>query len=183
MLMAFAARVPSRAFGNGKQIGCQSVATALRHVSQTFVLAKYGDPRRYIYSLELSLAFTRLCHSYRNEDPAPKPQLALPVSVIEDVMKNEGAAPAPKDQVLADLVVLAFFFLLRVGEYMPPGNRQTCTTQIRHKDLQFWSKCSNGILDQISPLAALADLLQPTLSHLPPTTKRMGNKMRYCIMM
>ena len=39
VLMAFAARVPAGTFGNGKQIGCQSVATALRHVVQTFVLA------------------------------------------------------------------------------------------------------------------------------------------------
>jgi hypothetical protein len=160
VLMAFAARVRSGAFGNGKQIGCQSVATALRHVSQTFVLANLGDPRRELYSPELGLAFTRLYHSYRNEDPAPKPQLALPISVIEDVMKNEGAALNPKDQALADLVVLAFFFLLRVGEYTPPGNRRTRTTQIRRKDMQFWSKRPDGILDRISPLATLADLLQ-----------------------
>lgn len=159
VLMAFAARVRSGAFGNGKQVGCQSVATALRHVSQTFVLASYGDPRREIYSPELGLAFTRLYNSYRTEDPAPKPQLALPISVIEDVMKHEGASASPKDQALADLVVLAFFFLLRVGEYTPSGTRVTRTTQIRRKDLQFWRKRPDGIMDRISPLATRADLL------------------------
>jgi hypothetical protein len=160
VLMAFAARVRSGAFGNGRQIGCQSVATALRHISQTFVLANYGDPRRELYSPELGLAFTRLFNSYRNEDPAPKPQLALPISVIEDVMKNEGASQSPKDQALADLVVLAFFFLLRVGEYTPSGNRNTRTTQIRRKDLQFWRKRPTGLMDRISPLATLQELLQ-----------------------
>jgi hypothetical protein len=85
--------------------------------------------------------------------------LALPISVIEDVMKNEGASLDPKDQALADLVVLAFFFLLLVGEYTPSGTRVTRTTQIRRKDLQFWRKRPTGLMDRISPLATLADLL------------------------
>jgi hypothetical protein len=158
--MAFAARVRSGAFGHGKQVGCQSVATALRHVSQAFVLASYGDPRREVYSPELGLAFTRLYHSYKNEDPAPKPQLAIPVSVFEDIMKHEGTSAAPKDRALADLVILAFFFLLRVGEYTPSGNRQTRTTQLRRKDLQFWRQRPNGIMDRLSPLSTLEDLLE-----------------------
>ena len=31
-------------------------------------------------------------------------------------MQHEGASNDPKDQALADLVILAFFFLLRIGE-------------------------------------------------------------------
>jgi hypothetical protein len=81
--------------------------------------------------------------------------------MIEDVlMQNEGASRDPKDQALADLVVLAFFFLLRIGEYMPSGNCNTRTTQIRRTDLQFWRKLPTGIMDRISPLATLAGLLQ-----------------------
>jgi hypothetical protein len=130
--MAFAARVRAGAFGQGRQIGCQFVATSLRHVSQAFVLANHPDPRSGIANgPELGLAFTRLFHSYRAEDPAPRPQLALPVSVFQDIMSHEGASLDPKDQALANLVVIAFFFLLRVGEYtLPTGNRHTRTTQI-----------------------------------------------------
>jgi hypothetical protein len=176
MIMAFAARVRSVAFGNGKQVGCQSVATALRHVSQTLVLASYGDPRREIYCPELSLAFTRLDNSYRTEDPAPKPQLALPISVIEDVMKNEDASLDPKDQALADLVVLAFFFLLRVGEYTPSGTRVTRTTQIRRKDLQFWRKHPTCLMDRIPPLATLADLLAADLVTITLDNQKNGQR-------
>ena len=57
VLMAFAARVCAGAFGNGQQIGCQSVATALRHVVQTFVLANHGDRGSELYSPELGSAF------------------------------------------------------------------------------------------------------------------------------
>jgi hypothetical protein len=159
--MAFAAKVRAGAFGQGRQVGCQSVATALRHVAQTFVLAGYPDPRSGLTGPELGLAFTRLFHSYKAEDPAPRPQLALPVSVFQDIMTHEGASLAPKDKALADLVVIAFFFLLRVGEYTPPaGNKRTRTTQIRRKDMQFWKTQPNGVLARLSPLSTLADLLQ-----------------------
>jgi hypothetical protein len=111
VLMAFAARVRAGAFGNGRQIGCQAVATALHHVAQAFVLANYDDPRGKS-GPKLGLAFTRLYHSYRNEDPAPRPQLALPVSAFQDVMSHEGTSIDPKELIVADLVVIAFFFLL-----------------------------------------------------------------------
>jgi hypothetical protein len=161
-LMAFSAKVRAGAFGQGRQIGCQSVATALRHVAQTFVLANYPDPRSGpTAGSELGLAFTRLFHSYRAEDPAPRPQLALPVSVFQDAMTHEGASLDPKAIALADLVVIAFFFLLRVGEHTPPsGNRRTRATQIRRKDMQFWKTQPNGLLARLSPLSTLADLRQ-----------------------
>jgi hypothetical protein len=159
VLMAFAARVRAGAFGNGRQIGCQAVATTLRHVAQAFVLANYDDPRGKS-GPELGLVFTRLYHSYRNEDPAPRPQLALPISVFQDIMRNEGASIDPKERAVADLVVIAFFFLLRVGEYTPPStNRRTRTTQIRRKDLQFWKRQPTGLITRMSPMTPLAELL------------------------
>ena len=61
-------------------------------------------------------------------------------------------APLPldpkKDQAL---VVLAFFFLLRAGKYMPFGNQITRTNQIRRKDLQFWRKRPDDIVVSNSP--------------------------------
>jgi integrase len=42
-------------------------------------------------------------------------------------------------RAVADLIIIAFFFLLRVGEYtMPLGNRRTRTVQFRLKDVKFW---------------------------------------------
>ena len=130
-------------------VGCQSVSMTLHHVAQTFVLANHGDPQsELLYSPKLGLAFVTqpaLSQLYKNNDPAPKPQLALPISVIEDVMQHEDRSRDPKDEALADLVALAFFFLLlRVGEYTPSGNRNTRTTQIRRKDLHFGRKRANG---------------------------------------
>ena len=61
--------------------------------------------------------------------------MALPISIVKDLMKNECASQDAKDQALTDLVVLAFFFLLRASEYIPLGNHVTRSTQTRRKDL------------------------------------------------
>jgi hypothetical protein len=82
------------------------------------------------------------------------------MSVIEDAMNNEGVSIDPKDQALADLVVLAFLFLLRVGKHTPSGTQTTRTTQICQKYLQFWRKCPNGLMDRLSPMVPLAGLLE-----------------------
>ena len=55
---------------------------------------------------------------------------------------------------VADLATIAFFFLLRVGEYtMPASNRRTRTVQFRVQDVKFYK---NGlILPNNSPLQVL----------------------------
>jgi hypothetical protein len=60
-----------------------------------------------------------------------------------------------------DLVVITFFFLLRVGEYTPPlTDQRTRTTHIRHKDLQFWKRQPTGLITRLLPMAPLAELWQ-----------------------
>jgi hypothetical protein len=160
VLMAFASLVRAGTFGHGKQIGCQSVATALRHVAQAFVLASHADPRKGLASPELGLAFTRLYHSHRKEDPAPKPQLALPASVFQNIVEREGDSVDLKQRAMADLVVIAFFVLLRAGKHTPPsGLRQTRTTQLRRKDMQFWKMQPDGVASRLSHLSTLSELL------------------------
>ena len=93
--------------------------------------------------------------TYRREDPPPKPQLAVPVSVIEHLQqKAERLGRHTKTAATADLATIAFFFLLRVGEYtMPASNKTTRTVQFRVKDVRFYH---NGvIISNNSPLPVL----------------------------
>lgn len=100
----------------------------------------------------------------KEQDPAPQPQLALPVETI-----LQAAAPAysplasPKAKATADLIVVAFFFLLRVGEYtLPTASRQTRTVQFRCEDVRFWK---NGrVLPHTSPLHVLTNADQVVLT-------------------
>jgi hypothetical protein len=56
--------------------------------------------------------------------------------------------------IIADLCVIAFFFLLRVGEYkIPASKRKTRTVQFRVGDIVFWK--NNIIIPNLSPLQTL----------------------------
>jgi hypothetical protein len=136
-LLAFAARVRTGVFGHAVQVGFQSVEKALRHVAQTLMLAGYDDPSRTYGAKELDLPFRHLLRSYKNQDPAPQPQLAIPIATIERAASYHQAPNTALARATADLVATAFFFLLQVGEYtMPKRGTRTRTVQFRVQDVK-----------------------------------------------
>jgi hypothetical protein len=161
--LAFAARVRSGIFGNAVQVGHQTVEKALRHVAQTLLLAGYDDPRRTYGSKELDLPFRHLLKAYKNKDPAPQPQLAIPVATIERAAAYHQAPNPALVRATADLVAIAFFFLLRVGEYtMPKRSVHTRTVQFRVHDATF--RQANGlVIPTTSPLDVLLQADSVTL--------------------
>jgi hypothetical protein len=111
-LIAFAAWVQTGISGNAIQVGFQSVEKALRHVVQTLLLAGFDDPRRTYGAKELDLPFRHLLKSYCHQDPAPQPQLALPVATVERAGAYHQAPNTARTRATADLITIAFFFLL-----------------------------------------------------------------------
>jgi hypothetical protein len=153
-LIAFAARVRTGIFGHAVQVGFQSVEKALRHVAQTLLLAGYDDPRRTYGGKELDLPFRHLLKSYKDQDPAPRPQLALPVATIERAGAFYQAPNTALTRATADLVTTAFVFLLRVGEYaMPRRNVRTRTVQFRVQDVTF--RHNGLVIPNTAPCALL----------------------------
>jgi hypothetical protein len=154
LLIGFAARNRRGYYGRGLQVGAQTPETALRHVAQTIVLAGYPDPRRLYGSTGLDLPFSRLLKSYKATDPAPKPQLALPIRAIICVVNFYRAKQTLVASTVADLLTIAFFFLLRPGEYaMTSARSKTRTVQFRRQDIRFFS--DGTILPHSAPLAEL----------------------------
>jgi hypothetical protein len=75
------------------------------------------------------------------EDPAPRPQQALPSSTIWLIADVYGKSQYKKQRVTADLIITAYFFLLRVGKYTPTAARKgqkKCTIPLRRQDNMFW---------------------------------------------
>lgn len=61
----------------------------------------------------------------------------------------------PKTQTMADLCLIAFYFLLRVGEYTHHGSKdQRRTQQFRAGDVTFWDE-NHNIIPNTSPLKDL----------------------------
>jgi len=97
----------------------QSVTEALASISKTIELAGqpsplYKAPNEYILPLE------RLVEGFRREDPPPIPQLAVPISVSWGC--HRVATESQEISLLASsqLIIIAFFYLLRVGKYTHP---------------------------------------------------------------
>jgi hypothetical protein len=154
LLLAFAARIRTGLFGKGKPVGHQSVEKALRHVAQTLQLAGYDDPRKTYGAKELDLPFRHLLKSYKDADPAPKPQFALPLPTIRTAASRYEPHHSPRDRAVSDLICMAFFFLLRVGEYtMPRLGTTTRTVQFRVQDVRLWSQ--GRLLHNHTPRAEL----------------------------
>jgi len=152
-LLTFAVAVREGRYGLGDQVKVQSVERALRHVAQKFVLDGHPDPRRASPAQQsLDLPIARLIKSYQDEDPPPQPKLALPVSTITALALNYRWTPHL--DAVTDLVTIAFFYLLRVGEYTCPGNpRDKRTIPIRICDVRLWRQ--GGLLPHSSTLATL----------------------------
>jgi hypothetical protein len=93
--------------------------------------------------------------SYKLQDPAPKPQLALPVRAIQqcavDFYQDK---KNPMAQAIANLLTIAFFFLLRPGEYtMSTSRSRKRTVQFPRQDVRFFK--NGNILPHSSTLETL----------------------------
>ena len=138
------------AYERSRQVGVQTVTDALGTIATTFKLVvtlqhTHIDSGRYILPLQHQI------EAYRREDPPPGSQLALPVTVAEEMMSS-GCLPkaTPIEAATGELALVTFYYLLRVGEYTKPTSnlywdgesaqegRTTRKIQFRLKDITFW---------------------------------------------
>ena len=158
----FAERVRSGYYGNGNRVTCGRVQTALRAITQTCQL-DHGQSPLHINKNEYLRPLTLLFSSYRREDPVPVPELAAPVSLVEQMFEqNTMDGTLPKAHAVADFGLIAFYYLLRIGEYTHKRrNGTTRTVQFRFKDVAF--KKGNSILPRNAPLLVLLTATSATL--------------------
>ena len=115
-LTAFAERVRAGHCGRGSRVRAQTVQVALRAIGTTCELDGLPNPiyrseGRYLKPLE------RQIESFRRQDPPPSHKLAVPVSVVEHLLRVANKANNEKLNAEANLTCIAFYYLLRVGEY------------------------------------------------------------------
>ena len=155
MLLTFAVAVREGQYGLGHQIKVQSVSKALRAVAQKYVLDGHLDPQRSSsaqYSLDLPIA--RLLKKFGDDEPPAEPKLAVPISTIKKIAQQYHFSI--HHQAVADLCIIAFFYLLRVGEYTAPTlkrKRRKLTISLRKCDIRLW--CKGHLLDSSEELATL----------------------------
>ncbi len=86
---------------------------------------------------------------WRKEDPATTKQLPVEADVPEFLVmirRQEGAMAL--EQAVGDLAMIAFYYLLRIGEYTIKGKREDTkqTVQFKMEDITFFRKNKEGNL-------------------------------------
>jgi hypothetical protein len=143
------ARVRTGYFGKGKQVKHCTVSSALTAVGQTIALACNDNPTKLNGGDKLLPRLQIMLDGYEKEDPATVKKLPVQADVPELLVATAyyGTGMA-KDKATADLTMIAFYFLLRVGEYTVKGSRNSTkqTVQFKYEDVTFFRKNARGQL-------------------------------------
>ena len=154
LFLAFAGALRQGKLHGGHPPSGTSVETTLREVAQFLVHRGLGDPRRStVGQANLDKNFSSALKRWKDEDPAPKPQQALPSSTVRLINTEYRNSSVIKNRAIADLVTTAYFFLLRVGEYTPTTprkGRKKRTIPLRKQDITFWK--NDRVLPNSAPL-------------------------------
>ena len=119
----------------------------------------------------------------RREDPPSTPQLALPVAVPIQSYKRAYRCSDTKDRATADLSIIAFFYLLRVGTAPRQAKRNgqlvsaTRTVQFRIHDIGFWK--NHQQLDRHCDLNELLQADSATMKISNQKNGRMGQTIHH----
>ena len=126
LIQIFARRVRKGLCGRGQQVQAGSVQTAIGAVGKTIELAGYMNPLHRPGTTNYHAALKMQIEGYKREDPATQKQRAVPVSIPNLVFLATRTTPDRRARAIGELVLIAFYFLLRVGEYThATGQRRT----------------------------------------------------------
>lgn len=130
------------------------------------------DGQHYIKPIQHMLA------GFKNFDPAVEKKLACHPDLAAFACAwglQEDATP--QQQAVGDLVLIAFYYLLRVGEYTTKKRRKmrTRTRQFRIKDVTFFKYNERGMLVALSRKASDADVMAADAATLRISNQKNGH--------
>ena len=117
-----------RASRSGHPVCAERVCDEILAIAKVFTSVGLPDP--WFTTLgHMDPRLTALYASYKNADPAPNHVKPLPIQVLHRAQAI--ALPRPLGQATIDMAWLAFFFLLRPGEYCAaPDNHPLCCADV-----------------------------------------------------
>ncbi|GFH50465.1 hypothetical protein CTEN210_06941 [Chaetoceros tenuissimus] len=86
----------------------------------SLLVAEYPHYTAYLDAWFFKTPIAWMLEGYRREDPPVVPQLAVPVEVPHTAFQTAYATSCKVEKAKADLALITFYYLLRVGEYTKP---------------------------------------------------------------
>ncbi len=149
VLTGFFARVCLGAYGRGKQVQAGTVVGALTAVGQEIALACGENPTKVMGSEKILPRLQQTYDGWRKEDPETTKQLPVEADVPE-LLAEQGqcASATERDRAVGDLTLIAFYYLLCIGEYTIKGTRNDTKQMVQFKleDITFFKKNRHGQL-------------------------------------
>jgi hypothetical protein len=101
---------------SGRQVRSRTVEDALRSVGQMFASVGSPDPRLNAVG-KIDFRIQRQLSCYKKQDPPPNRVKPIPVPIVLSILAAALAAGNLFAIPVADMIAIAFFSLLRPGEY------------------------------------------------------------------
>ena len=177
LLTGFAARVRSGFYGRKAQVSTGAVNSAITAIGTTIALARGINPTKIEHSDKLIPRLSQMFDGWRKADPPVIKKLPVEVDVPE-LLCRAGHIPTANelDRTIGDLALIAYYYLLRVGEYTTKNscNYTKQTTQFRLRDITFFKINPRGDLRQLGRTAPITDILTATSATLKLDNQKNG---------
>ena len=139
-------------YGRGKQVQSGTVSGALTAIGKTIALATGINPLKIQHSEKFLPRISEMLEGFSKLDPATVKKLPIEVDIPNRLAEkgySHGANELSK--AVGDLAIIAFYYLLRVGEYTSKATRNNTkqTKQFKLEDITFFKRV-NGRLRQLS---------------------------------
>ncbi len=148
-LTEFTARACKGTFGKGCQVQACTVSGYVSSVGQTIALAIGTNPVKTKNGDKYLMKLQQMLDGWRHEDPPTQKELPVESDVPEYLVNKAGhKAATALDLAIADLMTVAFYYLLCIGEYTVKRNRNKTKRMVQFKmeDITFFKKDNNGHL-------------------------------------
>ena len=144
---------------NKSAVKSRTVEDYVRSIGQAYLAMGASDPRLNS-SGNIDFRLQRMLACYSKQDPPPNRVKPVPVQVIRRIFAVAATLHNdPQHQCLADMIGLAFFFLLRPGEY---AHSPSDSTPFQLRDVQLF----RGALRLNLATATAAELSTATFASL-----------------
>lgn len=161
-ISGFAGRMRTGYYGQRRQISAPAVTTAITAVGTTIALATGFNPTRMRGAQDkLVPRLSQMLLGLKEDSPTIK-KLPIEVNIPEYIsLCSLRPSATERTKATADLITIAFYYLLRVGEYTIKGSRNTTkqTVRFQMKHVTFFKHDHAGRLQQLSRMASDADIL------------------------
>ena len=174
LLQVFAKRYRNGSLAKNKSKnpvrGC-TVEDALRDIGQTLTSLGISDPRLQPSGRLQPLLKNQITY-YKKQDGPSRRVRPVTIAIVRQVVEMaQSASATPRQKAIADLIVIAFFFLCRPGEYVPL-QAETRSTPFRICDATFYAHatCLSAADAPLNDLE-LADYVTLTFNDQKNSTK------------